>query len=184
MYQDRIQSRPTKSMPNIFVSTATPFQILDVDSESLFGFENSELQGRSIFQLMGAKSDRNLLQDAIRATTQSTSSVNQFTLYDRNGECRAMMVSCSPFFQPDFSFSCLMTLKNSDAITLSEAFEESFCPHVLVSTEFPHVVQMVNERFSEKIGCAPSHALGQPLNHIQGLDQENWCSILAAACAE
>eukprot|EP00291_Cryptomonas_curvata_P004314 CAMPEP_0172182052 /NCGR_PEP_ID=MMETSP1050-20130122/18177_1 /TAXON_ID=233186 /ORGANISM="Cryptomonas curvata, Strain CCAP979/52" /LENGTH=419 /DNA_ID=CAMNT_0012855439 /DNA_START=164 /DNA_END=1423 /DNA_ORIENTATION=- len=165
------------------VSTEMPFPVLDVDCEilRLFGFEISELQGQSIFQLLGAKSDRIMLQDAIRATTQSISSVNQFTLYDRNGECRALMVSCSPFFQQDCSISCLMNLEISDAISLSEAFEESYCPHVLVSTDYPHMVHMVNERFSEKIGCAPSQALGQALHNIQGLDQENWGSILAAA---
>ncbi len=74
-----------------------------------------------------------------------------------------------------------MNLEISDAISLSEAFEESYCPHVLVSTEYPHLVHIVNERFSEKIGCAPSQALGQALHNIQGLDQENWGSILTAA---
>ena len=172
------------SMFRMVVSIHAPHHVLATEDgiQQMLGFHTSEIVGQSILKLLGQKSDSTMFQSAIQSTANLESTKTQFTIYCRDGSDRKMMMATAPFYKDGALIGCHLTFRASSAITLQEAFEESNCPHTLVSAKIPHVISMINEEFSRKFGCSRSQALGQALGLIQGSDTGGWISLMRAAC--
>jgi hypothetical protein len=166
------------------VSLQSPHHVLATEDgvQQMFGFLTSEIVGQSVMKLIGRKSDPVMFQSVIQNTGILESSKVHFTLHDRAGAEKKTMVATAPFYKEGILIGCHITFRTSFAITLQEAFEESHCPHALVSSKSPNVISMVNEEFSRKFGCNRNQALGQILGTIQGPDTSGWISLIRNAC--
>ena len=128
----------------VLVAAQEPHLILSVECslESLLGHVPHELVGQSINALKGSDTDVELLRFLIPTNTEIHSRV---MLYEKNGKPRMMDVSCEPLYSPSNKTQCcLMSLRYSTAITMSEALSMIDCPCVLIS-DLPHRVELANQ---------------------------------------
>ena len=147
----------------------------------MLGFESQDLVGKSILKIVGKATDSARFSDVIFGTGKRQSSISQFVLYDRNGEQRTVLVTCEPVVESDGLIFCQMTFEHSDAVTLQEAFEDTLCPKLLISSEPPHSVKIVNDSFLAKFGCSRADILGRSFDRFQSCDTTGWTALFAAA---
>ena len=167
----------------IAISAERPFQVLDIDSSdsSFLGYDSCELLGQSILILLGPHSDAALLESAIFCASTAATSNYQFIMYKQNAEPCSMMLNSSPLTQGNLLVGFSLILKESQAISLCEAFTESFCPRALVSAEEPNTISFVNKLYSEKFGISPREAHGRSLGSLHSAQWESWASLLGSA---
>ena len=169
--------------PNFLVETVPPFRILAVIDDCvsrLLGYNVCELKGQNASKLLGTDLIPAMFLSAIQATADLQASKIQFTIKGKNNEVK-MIVSFAPYLD-GLARICQMTFQPSQAISLQEVFEESDCPHALISTEPPYYIHMANELFSIKFGLSKPQVLGHPLHFIQnGPDAAKWSMLLASA---
>ena len=129
--------------------------------------------------------DLAFLQRAIQQTKHFVSSKGQYILYDIHAnECK-IMVFLEPFWRNDCLVGCLVVLRPSEAKTLQEAFvftQECACPHILVSSEAPHSINMISKEFATHFGFC-SEAL-DVLSKALGLGEpvlQGWTTLFQAA---
>ena len=156
-----------------------------MDAACILGYTHSEIINASLLKLIGPQTDLIILKKAVTASSRSAR-VNQFILYDSHDEATPMIISISKstvqgrLSEP----TCAMTLGPSSAITLQTVFEDSFCPHALVSADTAYTINLVNTAFTRRFACSHSQAHGQSLHILQGhSDMEMWTSMLESACA-
>ena len=143
--------------------------------------KTNDLQGQSIFKLAGVETDSLMLRRVIEDINLGLSRATQFILYDRERNGLAVIALCFPIVRNTSVVGCDIHFRQSGAIQICDAFDESYCPHVLVSLDAPHLIHMVNEKFSHRFGCPPDKALGKPLGSTLGSSPDSWDRLLAAA---
>ena len=155
-------------MVNMIVSIQPPFCILAAEDgvEDVFDYHTKEIMGLSIFHLTGPNSDRNLLRSSILGILATELTAIQLVLYRRNGQDNKYMSSFQRHFHETGSICCQIHLKVSSGVTLQEAFEERILPHALVSSMYPHIINVMNEGFKTKFGRTSKQTLGQPLCRV------------------
>jgi len=125
---------------------------------------------------MGPRSDPQMLQREIFAMHGHKV---QFILYDRQGDERRVIASCSPYQRQRVLVGCQVTLHSSEAIMLQDAFVSCSCARALVSADIPYVIHLANQHFLDHIGCDGTAVLGHPLNDVLGLSSTNPSSAAA-----
>jgi hypothetical protein len=166
------------------VSTVPPFELLPSNTEffeTVLGYSGKEIQDQSFMVMMGPKSDPELFRTEIMDTARTgKSSIAQFVLYDRQGTSHSMMVSFKPYNATGILDGCLIQIKQSIAITLQDAFQESSRSKAMISAESPYMIQMVNEQFSARMGYDRSQLLGQSLLRIQHFARADYEMLIHA----
>jgi hypothetical protein len=143
------------SASRLLVSTVAPHLILAVETSlpHLLGYAPHELVGKDFRILQGTETDTELLGFFFLENASMMHS--RISLYERYGRPAMMEVSCEPLFSTSANRRCiLVSLTASDIMTPGEALGESTVPCVLLSAEWPHRVEMANQRFAEMFGVA------------------------------
>jgi hypothetical protein len=169
----------------MLVSIEFPHRILALDEEScLLGYSLQSLVGQSIQLLEGHHTDSHMLHDAIATAGVHGSREFQVALYDIGGRCKNMHASCIPQYGEFGTCSCCrLVLGLSPAILLSSVFEERSCAFALVSAEWPHFVETINDLFIAQFGLSAQEIVGQNLHRIKPIHTEStpWRALLTAA---
>ena len=179
-------AQPRQPKAEIVVSLEVPHLVIRSNSgiRGLLDYNESEILGRSIKILLGPQTDSIVIHSSIKSSSFLKSTVAHVVLYGKMGQCRNVIVSCSPFHDEGGSLTgCLMLLENSEAVTLKQALEGSSCAKALISAEYPHMVQMVNDEFTCEFGFTQSQVMGRSLRTIHGprTDSEVWRTLLQTA---
>ena len=169
------------------VSVENPYSILATEAgiDNIFGHCTNDLRFRTIQVFEGPGTDQSLFRVAIHKTIVREESRYQLILYDAYGRPHNKLVSFSPYHDaPGAKYACLITVENSDAILLTNAFKDSNCAQALVAAEWPHQIHMVNDEFSRAFAFDPTQALGRPVSvlHNDRTDVLRWCTLLQSAC--
>jgi hypothetical protein len=109
---------------------------------------------------------------------------SQVVLYESTGQPRLMEVFCEPIFSASQNMPrCSMRLHTIEAVTLSEALCTNDCAYVLFSSEWPHSIEMVSQRYSLEIGGSASELVGQPVRQIKPAETSEpaWLQMITAA---
>eukprot|EP00291_Cryptomonas_curvata_P027499 CAMPEP_0172211582 /NCGR_PEP_ID=MMETSP1050-20130122/36485_1 /TAXON_ID=233186 /ORGANISM="Cryptomonas curvata, Strain CCAP979/52" /LENGTH=487 /DNA_ID=CAMNT_0012892055 /DNA_START=100 /DNA_END=1559 /DNA_ORIENTATION=+ len=170
----------------IVVSLEAPHLVVRANEEirGLLDYSEAEILGRSIKILLGPQTDSIVIHSSIKSASFSKSSIAHVVLYGKIGQCRNVIVSCSPFLDEGGGLSgCLMLLESSEAIKITQALENNSFAKALISAEYPHMVQMVNDEFTYLFGFTPSQVMGRSLRTIHGprTDSEVWRELLQTA---
>ena len=83
---------------SIVVSFNTPHRISECEltGKTLLGYTDNMLQGRSIRILQGTKTNSELLRAAIKNSALNNRTSTRLYLYDTDGECHNVAVTCIP----------------------------------------------------------------------------------------
>jgi hypothetical protein len=180
----------------LHIGIELPFTILNVESNlpTLLGYFPHHLRSKSLKMLQGPKTEIELLHNSIkRAIDSDAVSRFQVLLYESSGCCRNIQVSCSRIDREVFSVDmsglgfetcCSLSLETPAAIVLDEVYQDSSCAWALISAEWPHCIQMVNEKFTGKFGYTAVEAAGLTLFELKpnSSDPAVWHSLLWSAC--
>ncbi len=168
----------------MFVSMEFPHRIIAVDGNSLLGYSPQYLVGQSIQVLEGHHTDSAMFHNAIIAAVINGPREFQIALYDIGGRCKNLDISCIPQYGCSGSCSCCQIILGiSDAMLLSSVFEQTSCAWALVSAEWPHFVEIVNNLFNTQFGLSEYEIIGQNLHRIKPTRTEStpWRTSLTAA---
>ena len=169
----------------MLVNSYDPFHIVFAEDLDVLGYCPQEIVGKSIFILVGPETDRELLHQAIiNAGVHSCASKFSLVMYDRSGHGRHVTVTCEyENVEYDSTSYCRLTIELSDVLLLSSVYEETLHAWALVSAEWPHVVETVNDRFILQFGLPAQAIVGQNLHRIKPprTQSEPWRQAFATA---
>ena len=153
------------------VALNSPHQIIMSDSRfhELLQCSANEMIGRSLHFCMGPLTDFAKIDAAIQNSCQGISATIHVVLYNRHGETRNTVISCSPFLgHAEEQIGCIMDIENSAAITIPKAISESSYAKALISAQQPCMVQLINDAFTSVFGFTSAQMVGRSLRNIQG----------------
>ena len=106
------------------MSMQAPHRILtcELTQESLLGYNSKMLQGRSIQIFQGPKTNSEQLKADIKNTTQNFLASSNFYLYDADGVCHSVTVTCAPIFDVK-GIPCSCQLFLCPAVRVNKKFD-------------------------------------------------------------
>jgi PAS domain S-box-containing protein len=168
----------------IIVSLESPHIIMtsDLSLVDLLGYTAAEAVGRSIKLLLGPMTDSVAMHAAIKNASFDKSNTTHAVLYERSGQCRDMLVTCSPHRDPwGVLRGCAMMLEELSGRVSSP----STTAMAIISAQPPHAVLTVNEAFSSIFGLCAAQVVGRTLRSVHGprTDPARWHAMVRSACA-
>ena len=141
-------------MCKVIVAADFPHSIIWVEGPlELLGRNQHEIKHQPLEVLTGPKTDRLLLNNAIkRACGSNTPSQFQVVLYELSGQCRNFQVSCSRHVSEQVSGQgCLICLEVPNSVLLDEVYQDNSCAWALASAEWPHRMQIGRASCRERV---------------------------------
>ena len=174
----------------IVIWVEAPYQVLATDKNGILGYLQHEIVGETVEKLTGTLTDVPLFKQAIHNTSMLKSSKIQLILYDKNGRGLQLIVSFEPLLSSGIFIGCLAVFRASEALTfeaVSKIIQDNSCAQCLVSSEPPHVIQMINDGFVCKFGCKRDNAVGKPLPSVaspRNVSTQHHLSLLLFSAGE
>ena len=133
-------------------------------TQCVLGYSEELLRGRTLNVLQGPRTDPARLSSAIKLSSFCITSSLQMDLYDCDGRCRTLLVTCQPFFGFEGTAeACKLSFESSQAITLDEALGMVNGPKAIASVGESYDdanLQLINADFTRFSGFSAAELLG------------------------
>eukprot|EP00291_Cryptomonas_curvata_P005014 CAMPEP_0172206910 /NCGR_PEP_ID=MMETSP1050-20130122/33507_1 /TAXON_ID=233186 /ORGANISM="Cryptomonas curvata, Strain CCAP979/52" /LENGTH=233 /DNA_ID=CAMNT_0012886099 /DNA_START=42 /DNA_END=743 /DNA_ORIENTATION=+ len=180
------------SVPMLVVGSEKPFVVHEVNDAfvSKFGFEKSLVCGRSIGFLQGPKTNSLHLmgalgqsKDCLQSTCEeapSSATGKSVVLYSKAGVESSLHIYSEPLKSLEGIAKRLVSLADSEAITLNVAQQESTVSKVIIEASARQAIQSTNTRFLDMYGLKENQVTGRSLRVVHGprTDRAGWTAML------